>query len=67
MAIANFFITTGSSGLVFFEYYYFEYSLDLKDTAIYVAIAGVTILLISALSTVGIGILADKINKEIFL
>ncbi len=67
MAIANFFITIGSSGLVFFEYYYFEYSLDLKDTAIYVAIAGVTILLISALSTVGIGILADKINKEIFL
>ncbi len=67
MAIANFFITTGSSGLVFFEYYYFEYSLDLKDTAIYVAIAGVTILLLSALSTVGIGILADKINKEIFL
>ena len=39
----------------------------MKDTAIYVAIAGVTILLISALSTVGIGILADKINKEIFL
>ncbi len=67
MAIANFFITIGSSGLVFFEFYYFEYSLDLKNAAIYVAIAGVTILLISAVSTVGIGILADKVNKDLLL
>jgi len=67
MAIANFFITIGSSGLVFFEYYYFEYSLNLKDAAIYVAIAGVTILIISALSTIAIGVLADRINKEILL
>ncbi len=67
MATANFFITVGSSGLVFFEYYYFEYSLDLKNAAIYVAIAGVTILMISAVSTVGIGILADKVNKDLLL
>ncbi|WP_337860391.1 MFS transporter [Ferroplasma sp.] len=67
MYIANLFITIGSSGLIFFEYYYFEYDLNLKNTAIYVAIAGVSILLISALSAVAIGILADRINKEILL
>ena len=50
MAIANFFITIGSSGLVFFEYYYFEYALGLKNAAIYVAISGVSILVVSAIT-----------------
>lgn len=67
MYIANLFITVGSSGLIFFEYYYFEYDLNLKNTALYVALAGVSILLVSALSAVGIGILADKINREMLL
>ncbi len=67
MAIANFFITIGSSGLVFFEYYYFEYALGLKNAAIYVAISGVSILVVSAISTVAIGILSDRINKDVLL
>ncbi len=67
MFISNFFIILGSSGLTFFEFYYFRYVLDLKDSAIYVAIAGLVILAISAVSTVFIGILSDKIGKEIFI
>ena len=52
---------------MFFEYYYFEYALGLKNAAIYVAISGVSILVISAISTVAIGILSDRINKDALL
>ncbi len=67
MSISNFFIILGSMGLTFFEFYYFRYVLNLRNSAIYVAIAGLVILSVSALSTVFIGILSDRVGREIFL
>ncbi|WP_287950096.1 MFS transporter [Acidiplasma sp.] len=67
MSISNFFIIIGSSGLTFFEFYYFEYILNIKNSAIYVAIAGLIILTVSAISAVLIGMISDKIGKDVFI
>ena len=61
--ISNFLIISGSSGLTFFEYYYIKFSLGIKNAAIFVAIAGLIILIVSAIASIFIGIVSDKINK----
>ncbi len=67
MSVANFFITIGSAGLVFFYYYYFEYDLNISNAAIYIAISGTVILFLSAIASVGIGIMSDRLDKELLL
>ncbi|SMD31441.1 MFS transporter [Picrophilus oshimae] len=65
--VSNFLIICGSSGLTFFEYYYIKFSLGIGNAAIFVAIAGLFILIVSAIASAFIGVLSDKIDKSILL
>ena len=52
---------------MFFYYYYFEYDLNISNAAIYIAISGTVILFVSAISSIGIGIMSDRLDKELLL
>ncbi len=57
----------GITGLSFFEYYYFENVLSIINPSSDVAIAGVVVLLFSALGSLIFGPLADRYGRNRFL
>ncbi|MGC8661115.1 MAG: MFS transporter [Nitrososphaeria archaeon] len=64
LVIGSFFVLIGSSGLMYFEFYYFKYVLALKNPAYGVAITGVIVLLVAMLAAVGLGKLSDKTGRK---
>lgn len=64
LVLGTFFVLTGSSGLMYFELYYFKYVLKLKNPAYGVAITGIVVLLVAMLATVGLGKLSDKVGRR---
>jgi MFS family permease len=64
IVIGSFFVLVGSSGLMYFELYYFKYVLGLKNPAYGVAITGLIVLLVAMVAAVELGKLSDKIGRK---
>ena len=67
LVLGSFWIFMGSSGLTFFEIYYFETVLGISSpsSAAYAAgIAGIVILVVSMVSAVVLGSLSDKVGRR---
>lgn len=62
--LGHFLIMLGSTNLMFFGLYYFESVLKVENPSEAMAITGVTILLISAISAVVLGSLSDRIGRR---
>lgn len=64
LVIGSFLIFMGSSGLMFFEVYYFEAVLGIPNPYFAVAIAGLVILLVAMISSVLFGFLSDRVGRR---
>jgi len=64
LVVGSFFVLVGSSGLMYFELYYFTYVLGLKNPAYGVAITGLIVLLVAMVAAVGLGKLSDKTGRK---
>lgn len=64
LVIGSFLIFMGSSGLMFFEVYYFETILGIPNPYFAVAIAGLVILFVAMLSSVLFGFLSDRVGRR---
>jgi len=67
LVAGSFMFFLGITGLSFFEYYYFQNVLNISNPASQVALAGVAVLLFSALGSVLFGSLSDKYGRKLFL
>jgi MFS family permease len=64
LVMGSFLVLIGSSGLIYFELYFFKYILDIPNPAFGVAIAGVVVLITGMVAAVGLGYLSDKIGRK---
>ena len=67
LVAGSFMFFLGITGLSFFEYYYFQNVLGIANPASEVAIAGVAVLIFSALGSVLFGSLSDRYGRKLFL
>ncbi len=67
LVMGSFFVLTGSSGLTYFELYFFENVLKLPNPAYGVAISGIVVLVVGMVATIALGNLSDKIGRKIIL
>ncbi len=63
LVAGSFMVFMGVTGLTYFELYFFKQVLNVIDPQIYVAIAGIVVLAISAVVTVLFGRFSDKIGR----
>ncbi|AAT42650.1 MFS transporter [Picrophilus oshimae] len=63
LVAGTFFVLSGVSGLSFFELYFFKYALHAMNPSYYVSIAGIFVLIVSALASAILGYLSDKMNR----
>ena len=64
LVAGTFFVLIGSSGLMYFELYYFKYVLKLQNPAYGVAITGLVVLVIAMIASVLLGNLSDKYGRK---
>ncbi|MDG6927661.1 MAG: MFS transporter [Nitrososphaerota archaeon] len=64
LVIGSFFVMIGSSGLMYFELYYFKYVLEIKNPAYGVGITGLVVLVVAMLAAVGLGKLSDRTGRK---
>ncbi len=64
LVMGSFFVLTGSSGLTYFELYFFEDVLKLPTPAYGVAISGIVVLFVGMVATIGLGSLSDKVGRK---
>jgi MFS family permease len=64
LVVGSFLIFMGSSGLVYFEVYYFERILNIPNPGDAVAIAGIVILMVSVVSAVVFGFFSDRVGRR---
>jgi len=67
LVLGSFFVMTGSSGLIYFELYFFKYDLKLQNPAFAVAITGVIVLIIGMVAAIGLGYLSDIVGRKYIL
>ncbi len=58
-----FLVFMGITGLTYFELYFFKQVLDVPDPQIYVAVAGIVILALSAIASIILGHFSDRIGR----
>lgn len=58
-----FLVFMGITGLTYFELYFFKQILDVPDPQIYVAIAGIVVLALSAIASIILGHFSDRIGR----
>jgi MFS family permease len=63
LTLGSFFVFMGIMGLTYFEFYFFETILGVSNPEILVGIAGILILFISALSSIMVGRLSDRVGR----
>jgi MFS family permease len=63
LATGSFFVFMGITGLTFFELYFFREVLGIPNPAAYVAIAGILVLVVSAVSSVVLGHFSGRIGR----
>ena len=63
LIIGSFFVFSGITGLTYFELYFFKEILNVSDPATYVAIAGILVLAISAVSSIALGHFSNRIGR----
>ena len=63
LATGSFFVFMGITGLTFFELYFFREVLGIPNPAAYVAIAGILVLAVSAVSSVVLGHFSGRIGR----
>ncbi|MGC8631753.1 MAG: MFS transporter [Thermoprotei archaeon] len=63
----TFLVYMGSSGLIYFEPYYFKAVLGLENPAYGVALTGIVVLISGILSAVAFGILSDFVGRKMML
>lgn len=64
LTIGSFLILMGSSGLTYFEVYYFETVLRIPNPGIQVGEAGILILMVAVVSAVSFGFVSDKVGRR---
>ncbi|MGC8497743.1 MAG: MFS transporter [Thermoplasmata archaeon] len=67
LVMGSFFVLTGSSGLIYFELYFFDDVLKLPNPAFGVAISGLVVLFVGMVATIGLGSLSDKVGRKLIL
>ncbi len=63
VVIGSFLVLSGVIGLSFFELYFFKYILKYANPAYYVSVAGIVVLITSAVASFIVGTLSDKIGR----
>ncbi|WP_236689062.1 MFS transporter [Acidiplasma aeolicum] len=63
VVLGSFMVFSGVVGLSFFELYFFKYILNYSNPAYYVSIAGIVVLVVSALASVVFGIFSDRVGR----
>jgi MFS family permease len=64
LTVGSFLILMGSSGLMYFEVYYFETILKIANPGIAVGEAGIVILMVAVVSAMIFGFMSDKIGRR---
>ena len=64
LVLGSFLIFSGSAGLTYFEYYYFETILKVSNPAFAVAITGLVVLVAAMFSSVVFGTLSDRVGRR---
>ncbi len=64
LVLGTFFALIGSSGLMYFELYYFKYVLKLENPAYGVAITGLVVLFVAMIASILLGKLSDKVGRK---
>lgn len=59
----SFFVFSGITGLTYFELYFFKEVLNFSDPAIYVGIAGIVVIVVSAISAMVLGHFSNKLGR----
>ncbi len=59
----SFFVFSGVTGLTYFELYFFKEILNFSNPAIYVGIAGVVVIIVSAASAMVLGHFSDRLGR----
>jgi len=67
LVMGSFFVLIGSSGLIYFELYFFDDVLNLSNPAFGVAISGLIVLFVGMVATIGLGNLSDKVGRKSIL
>ncbi|MEM0156423.1 MAG: MFS transporter [Thermoplasmataceae archaeon] len=63
LTAGSFMVFMGVTGLTYFELYFFKQVLNVTNPQIYVAVAGIVVLAISAVVTVALGHFSDRIGR----
>ena len=63
LTIGSFFVFMGIMGLTYFEFYFFETMLGVSDPELLIGTAGILILMVSAIASVLVGRLSDRVDR----
>jgi MFS family permease len=59
----SFFVFSGVTGLTYFELYFFKEVLNFSNPAIYVGVAGIVVIIVSAASAMVLGHFSDRLGR----